>query len=181
MFSDLDYSFAVQLNLATLATFTFFVISVLQCFPALFHCFANHVLQNLGNTSFTRFQKYKFLCLFHKVLQSFTNESFARFCKYKFCLCDCHRKYYKLGRGQRYMIRVTLFGTLSESENTRETCAILAWQCVFWLTQRAKTCDKIWYLGPLPTTSPKHIQTTVAHLKGNLAVARLAWQFKSLL
>ena len=80
---------------STLATFTFFVISVLQCFPALFHCFANHVLQNLGNTSFTRFQKYKFLCLFHKVLQSFTNESFARFCKYKFCLCDCHRKYYK--------------------------------------------------------------------------------------
>ena len=28
--------------------------------------------------------------------------------------------------------------------------AILACPCVFWLAQRAKTCDKIWYLGPLP-------------------------------
>ena len=26
---------------------------------------------------------------------------------------------------------------------------ILACPCFFWLTQRAKTCDKIWYLGPL--------------------------------
>ena len=32
-----------------------------------------------------------------------------------------------------------------------ETRANLAWQCVFWLAQRAKTCDKIWYLGPLST------------------------------
>ena len=28
--------------------------------------------------------------------------------------------------------------------------AILACPCVFWLEQRAKTCYKIWYLGPLP-------------------------------
>ena len=66
MFSDLDYSFAVQLNLATLATFTFFVISVLQCFPALFHCFANHVLL---------FQKYKF----HSFM--FVSQGFAKFHK----------------------------------------------------------------------------------------------------
>ena len=48
-----------------------------------------------------------------------------------------------LGSGPRYMICVTLFCTLSE-------CAIPAWPCVFWLAQRAKTCDKIWFLGPLP-------------------------------
>ena len=29
--------------------------------------------------------------------------------------------------------------------------AILACQCVFWLVQRAKTWDKIWYLWPLPS------------------------------
>ena len=32
----------------------------------------------------------------------------------------------------------------------REKRTILACPCVFWLVQRAKTCDKIWYLGPLP-------------------------------
>ena len=32
-----------------------------------------------------------------------------------------------------------------------ETRAIRACPCVFRLAQRAKTCDKIWYLGPLPT------------------------------
>ena len=81
--------------------------------------------------------------------------------------------------GPRYMICVPL-RRLFESENTRtcencarnacnsrmsawkrvqfshvrvfsETRAILACQCVFWLAQRAKTCDKIWYLGPLPS------------------------------
>ena len=49
-----------------------------------------------------------------------------------------------IGSGPRYMIRVTLFCTLRESENTRtcENCTRNA--------QRAKTCDKILYLGPLP-------------------------------
>ena len=31
-----------------------------------------------------------------------------------------------------------------------KTRAILACPCVFWFAQRAKTCDKIWFLGPLP-------------------------------
>ena len=57
--------------------------------------------------------------------------------------------------GQRYMICVTLFCTLSKSKkkygNARnELLVILAGQCVFLLEQRAKTCDKIWYLRPLP-------------------------------
>ena len=42
--------------------------------------------------------------------------------------------------GPRYMICITLFLRL-----------ILACPCVFWLVQRAKTCDKIWYLRPLPS------------------------------
>ena len=54
---------------STLATFTFFVISVLQCFPALFHCFANHVLL---------FQKYKF----HSFM--FVSQGFAKFHKWEF-------------------------------------------------------------------------------------------------
>ena len=29
--------------------------------------------------------------------------------------------------------------------------AILACPCLFWLAQRAKTCNTIWYLGPLPS------------------------------
>ena len=33
----------------------------------------------------------------------------------------------------------------------REAHAILTWPCVFWIAQGAKTCYKIWYLGPLPT------------------------------
>ena len=32
-----------------------------------------------------------------------------------------------------------------------ETRANIAWQCVFWFVQHAKTCYKIWYLGSLPT------------------------------
>ena len=32
----------------------------------------------------------------------------------------------------------------------RETHAILAYPCVFWLKQHARTCGKIWYLRPLP-------------------------------
>ena len=51
------------------------------------------------------------------------------------------------------MIRVTRFLTLCESESTRtcENCTCFC-PCVFWLVQRAKTCYKIWYLGPLPST-----------------------------
>ena len=78
-----------------------------------------------------------------------------------------------LGSAPRYMIRVTLFCTLCESENTR-TCwnftrfasnsrmsvcfltrvsrAILACPCVFWLSQRAKSVTQIIYLGPLPSS-----------------------------
>ena len=74
-----------------------------------------------------------------------------------------------VGSGPRYMICVTLFCTLRESENTRtcENCtrnhghariarvlrAILSCPCAFWLAQGAKTCDKIWYLGPLPSSA----------------------------
>ena len=32
----------------------------------------------------------------------------------------------------------------------QHTCVILAWQCVVWLAQHAKTFYKIWYLRPLP-------------------------------
>ena len=35
--------------------------------------------------------------------------------------------------------------------DSRVSRAILECPCVFWLAQRAKTCDKIWYLWPLPT------------------------------
>ena len=68
-----------------------------------------------------------------------------------------------VGRGPRYMICM-----LDKSKNTQtyqsgmcfvwdsgmSVCflhAIFTCQCVFLLTQRAKICDKIWYLGPLPT------------------------------
>ena len=46
---------------------------------------------------------------------------------------------YALASGQRYQISLV----------------ILAWQCVFWLAEHAKKCDKIWYLRPLPNM---HIQ-----------------------
>ena len=72
-----------------------------------------------------------------------------------------------IGSGLRYMICVTLFCTLRESDMRElhakthrhariacETHAILACPCVFWLAQRAKKCDKIWYLGPLPQFNP---------------------------
>ena len=36
----------------------------------------------------------------------------------------------------------------------RVSRAILSWPCVVWLAQRPKTCDKIWYLGPLPSAHP---------------------------
>ena len=73
----------------------------------------------------------------------------------------------------RYMICVTLFCTLCKSENTwtcknrtRNTLTSenhtlnscysrTACQCVFWLTQLAKTCDKIWSLRPLPSAYRK--------------------------
>ena len=41
---------------------------------------------------------------------------------------------------------------LQPTETARETRPILAWQCVLWLAQRAKTCNKIWHLGPVPVT-----------------------------
>ena len=37
---------------------------------------------------------------------------------------------------------------LQPTATARETRPILAWPCVFWLAQRAKTSNKIWYLGP---------------------------------
>ena len=66
-----------------------------------------------------------------------------------------HCKYMRIGRGPRYMICVTLLAHCASQKihgHARiETRARLACPCVFWLAQRAKSCDKIWYLGPLPT------------------------------
>ena len=64
------------------------------------------------------------------------------------------------------MICVTLFCTLRESKNLQPCENHTLFLAVarksqfshgsrfFWLEQRAKTCDKIWYLGPLPTLQP---------------------------
>ena len=66
-----------------------------------------------------------------------------------------HCKYMRIGRGPRYMICVTLLAHCASQKihgHARiETRARLACPCVFWLAQRAKSCDKIWYLRPLPT------------------------------
>ena len=61
-----------------------------------------------------------------------------------------------VGSCPRYMICVTFFCTLCESENTRTCENHTCFACnsrmsvCFWLAQRAKTCNKIWYLWPLP-------------------------------
>ena len=80
---------------------------------------------------------------------------------------------WELRSGPRYMICVTLFfhvaavARIKKNTDMRESHAkrvqkthghariarvsraILTCRCVFWLAQRAKTCDKIWYLWPL--------------------------------
>ena len=52
-----------------------------------------------------------------------------------------HRYLCPTGSGLRYMIVSHFF----------------ACQCVFWLAQRAKKCDKIWYLGPLPNVQVSYL------------------------
>ena len=78
---------------------------------------------------------------------------------FKGCVC-CTQRHYVLssthtyqyvGSGPRYMICVTLFCVTRVRKHTdmRELHA----KCVWFFAQRAKTCDKIWYLWPLPTSS----------------------------
>ena len=127
------------------------------------------------------------------VLEFLTAKHFDTFCPFG------HRlKLIFFCSGLRYMICVTLFCTLRESENTRcasqkthcsrEIRVILAWQRFFWLVQRAKTCYNIWYLWPLPMLhlcGTMHIKQLIGltptkqgrqgHVPGKVLLSCFAW------
>ena len=70
------------------------------------------------------------------------------------------------------MICVTLFCTFKSQHAriARVSRAILAYPCFFFLTQRAKTCYKIWYIGPLLRYTIRfrwHFQN-IQHMDGKL-------------